>query len=446
MDIKKKAMNFAIQAHDGQFRKAELEKPVVYHAIDVANKLENYGYDDNVIAAGYLHDTIEDTKVKEEDILKEFGSDVCSLVVGASEKDKTLSWEERKSSTIKRVKNLDLRHKAVVTCDKISNMEDLRYKIGREGKIDLSAFNRGKSKKIWYWQEVYKSLIHNEKENLPMFIKLNQNLKDIEKMFNNNIDYYYPDIDIFNENLETDKVARTLHYQKLELLKLKSILQKLNNPNSYVVEFAGSSTKEKEILINKLKTYFMLSGFNVKVIKDFTQSPKYLKEIYPKIINDSNKNKAQKIATTKYVTATKNTIPSCILRELNETKREQDYDIILIDKSLFDRLIWVEILYQRKTISTKEYKRWINNYLSIIKNKINLVVALENKNSKEYNQALNSNLEIYIKQGINIHKNSIYSTLTSDIILNICNYIMNDMKVKNIEQSLKTLAKVKKNN
>ena len=125
MNIKEKAKEFAILAHKGQVRKSDKEKPMIIHPINVGLILEEYEFDDNVVASGYLHDVIEDTKYSEEDILKLFNEDITSLVVSASEMDKTLSWEERKQHTIDSIKNLDLRHKAIICADKISNLEDL---------------------------------------------------------------------------------------------------------------------------------------------------------------------------------------------------------------------------------------------------------------------------------------------------------------------------------
>ena len=140
MDIKERAKLFAINAHYGQVRKNEKDKPMIIHPINVANILSEYGFDDNVIAAGCLHDVVEDTKYNDEDLLKEFGEDILSLVMGASESDKKLSWEERKQYTIDKVKTLDIRHKAVVCADKISNLEDLQIVFEKNGKYDFSNF------------------------------------------------------------------------------------------------------------------------------------------------------------------------------------------------------------------------------------------------------------------------------------------------------------------
>ena len=99
---------------------------MIIHPINVGQILKQYGFDENVVSAGYLHDVVEDTSYEIEDIKDKFNDDIASLVYGASEPDKSLSWEERKKHTIEETKKLDLRHKAVICADKISNLEDLK--------------------------------------------------------------------------------------------------------------------------------------------------------------------------------------------------------------------------------------------------------------------------------------------------------------------------------
>ena len=84
MNLETKVRNFAIKAHRGQIRKSDPQKPMIIHPINVANILSEYGYDDNVVAAAYLHDVIEDTKYTKEDLLNEFNDDIVSLVLGAT--------------------------------------------------------------------------------------------------------------------------------------------------------------------------------------------------------------------------------------------------------------------------------------------------------------------------------------------------------------------------
>lgn len=66
----------------GQVRKSEPDKPMIIHSIVVGQLLESFGYDDNVVAAGYLHDVVEDTKYTIHNIEKEF----CKEIVVGLEK------------------------------------------------------------------------------------------------------------------------------------------------------------------------------------------------------------------------------------------------------------------------------------------------------------------------------------------------------------------------
>ena len=217
MDIKFEAKKFAIKAHEGQRRKSDKEKPMIIHPINVANILEQYNFDDFVIAAGYLHDVVEDTKYELSDIKEIFGEDIASLVEGASEPDKSLSWEERKQHTINTLKTLDIRHKAVVCADKISNLEDLRILFEIKGNYDFSAFKRGFESQRWYYTEIYNSLIYNEDSNNEMFVRLKEL---IDYIFYDKKDDYTKNI-IFKDKEDEYKKLINFHYRKEELYKLK---------------------------------------------------------------------------------------------------------------------------------------------------------------------------------------------------------------------------------
>lgn len=273
MNIQERAKIFAIKAHQGQVRKSDKEKPMIIHPINVADILREYGYDDNVVAAGYLHDVVEDTKYQEEDILKEFGEDITSLVMGASEKDKSLSWEERKEAVIKEIKNLDLRHKAIICADKISNLEDFNIISMIKGEYDFSSFRRGYDKQKWYYQEVYKKLIVNEDANLPMFKRLKSL---IDYVFNDlRGDEYLKDVIFVNDEEEYAELLK-LHYRKEEIYKLCKILPK----KPYIIEFTGTPRTGKTTLINIYKDFFKKKGFKVKVLEEFATSKKYKEELY----------------------------------------------------------------------------------------------------------------------------------------------------------------------
>lgn len=77
-----KAYAFAKKAHEGQTR--ETGEPFVHHSLHVADILLDFRMDADTIAAGLLHDTVEDTSVTVEDIKKEFNKEVAHMVQGVT--------------------------------------------------------------------------------------------------------------------------------------------------------------------------------------------------------------------------------------------------------------------------------------------------------------------------------------------------------------------------
>jgi RelA/SpoT family (p)ppGpp synthetase len=76
------AFDFAYQLHEGQFRASG--EPYIIHPIAVANLLRDIGASAAVIAAGFLHDVVEDTQVTPEEIEEHFGTEVRALVEGVT--------------------------------------------------------------------------------------------------------------------------------------------------------------------------------------------------------------------------------------------------------------------------------------------------------------------------------------------------------------------------
>ena len=436
MDMKEKAKLFAIKAHKGQIRKSDKEKPMIIHPINVANILSEYGYDDNVVAAAYLHDVIEDTKYTKEDLLKEFNEDIVSLVLGATEEDKSLSWEERKTITIDKVKDLDLRHKVVVCADKISNLEDMRIIFEVNGKRDFSAFKRGFDKQKWYYTEVYNSLIYNEDKDYVMFSRLKLLIDDI--FYDNKHDELERKI-FEGRKDEYNKLIR-LHYRKQEIYKMISVLDK-NKP--YVIEFTGTPRTGKTTLMNNLYDFFKKGGFTTSTLEEFTTSQRYKKEIYPRL-----KNEYKSVINTE--------IPKYVLENLNMAI-DKNNDIILIDRSLFDRMIWMDRLYNKNGVTEREYNDYIDKYTKIINDKIDIVIGLytdsltslrrdytanaslekrtflSEDNINEYNNSLMNMKELSNKENINFYLFDTTDKSERDISFEILDTILTDMRRKYIK-------------
>ncbi|RHW38127.1 bifunctional (p)ppGpp synthetase/guanosine-3',5'-bis(diphosphate) 3'-pyrophosphohydrolase [Neobacillus notoginsengisoli] len=159
MDLIEKALRIAGEAHDGQFRKLT-KMPYITHPAAVGMILQKYGYGEELIAAGILHDTVEDTNLSLNDIEREFGPMIAKIVAGCSEPDKSLSWEERKAHTIEFLKDAPIEIRAVACADKLHNIRSIRYDVEQSGEEVWKRFKRGRKEQEWYYRRLVQSLGH----------------------------------------------------------------------------------------------------------------------------------------------------------------------------------------------------------------------------------------------------------------------------------------------
>lgn len=145
------ALQFATNAHSGQYRKST-KIPYIVHPIDVMQHLIKHNASDNAVAAGILHDTLEDTKTTEQQLRQVFGDRIADLVVGASEADKTQTWEERKQHTMNALRQTNDTEQLMIVCaDKLSNISSISSDLKNVGDAVWARFNRGREQQKWYY-------------------------------------------------------------------------------------------------------------------------------------------------------------------------------------------------------------------------------------------------------------------------------------------------------
>ena len=173
------AFLFAMKAHEGQKRKDG--RAYLVHPVEVAMELAKNGADDEVICAGLLHDTIEDTAVTEEKLRQVFSERVISLVLCDSE-DKSLSWEERKMDAINRLRDPDASrdYKMLMCADKLVNLKNIQSEMRKSGDEVFQKFKRGKEKQAWLYRELVDAL--KELADLKMYQDL---ISVTEEVFEN---------------------------------------------------------------------------------------------------------------------------------------------------------------------------------------------------------------------------------------------------------------------
>ncbi|MFW5794872.1 MAG: HD domain-containing protein [Bacillota bacterium] len=168
-----KALEYSAVNHRGNVRKGS-NIPYIVHPVEVAMILRENSLTEEVIAAGLLHDVLEDTYISNEEIQKEFGKDILRLVVGASERldnRDERSWKERKKHTIDFLKNdANFKIRAIACADKLSNIRSMIRDLEHEDTEKFwDRFNAGAEEQKWYYESLVDSL--QELEGIKMYEK-----------------------------------------------------------------------------------------------------------------------------------------------------------------------------------------------------------------------------------------------------------------------------------
>jgi (p)ppGpp synthase/HD superfamily hydrolase len=121
-----RAADFAARRHTEQRRKGAAREPYTNHLTEVALLLAEAVEDDDdpLIAAGFLHDTLEDTVTEYEDLVAAFGADVAGLVSECTD-DKSLPKAERKRLQIETAAGKSERARLIKIADKTSNLRTI---------------------------------------------------------------------------------------------------------------------------------------------------------------------------------------------------------------------------------------------------------------------------------------------------------------------------------
>jgi guanosine-3',5'-bis(diphosphate) 3'-pyrophosphohydrolase len=118
-----KAFNFAAQKHSSQRRKGADAEPYINHPVEVGYLLavNTDGKDVDLICAGVLHDTLEDTETSYEELVREFGKTVADIVQECTD-DTSLTREERKRLQAENIGHKSDKAKMLKIADKTSNL------------------------------------------------------------------------------------------------------------------------------------------------------------------------------------------------------------------------------------------------------------------------------------------------------------------------------------
>ena len=158
-----KAVLFAVRAHAGTERRGK-GFPYIIHPMEAAEIVATITPDPELLAAAILHDTVEDTSVTVEDIRREFGDRIASLVAAESDielagQSEEESWHARKQAAIDRLAAASHDAKIVAMGDKLSNMRAISRDYAVIGDKLWNIFHvKEKSEHAWHYRGLAASL------------------------------------------------------------------------------------------------------------------------------------------------------------------------------------------------------------------------------------------------------------------------------------------------
>ncbi|MDX2439998.1 MAG: bifunctional (p)ppGpp synthetase/guanosine-3',5'-bis(diphosphate) 3'-pyrophosphohydrolase [Desulfobacterales bacterium] len=141
LDIIDRAYIYSARVHDGQMRLSG--EPYLSHPLEVASILADMNLDVVSVAAGFLHDVIEDTSATEEDIKEMFGQDVLNIVSGVTKLSKLpfRSSQARQAESIRKMilaMANDIRVVLIKLADRLHNMRTLQFHKNEQKKKKIA--------------------------------------------------------------------------------------------------------------------------------------------------------------------------------------------------------------------------------------------------------------------------------------------------------------------
>ena len=153
-----RAIEKAATIHDGQRRRGGDNPPYVSHLFSVAAIVSSYTDDEDTIIAALLHDALEDTRYRAEEITRDFGPAVLRIVEGVTEErirnGTAISWRERKGRYIEGLRDAPEGSLYVSAADKIHNLSSLIGEYRVVGPALWNVFPEGPAEHLWFFGEV----------------------------------------------------------------------------------------------------------------------------------------------------------------------------------------------------------------------------------------------------------------------------------------------------
>ncbi len=186
------AIVYAVVMHRLGMRKGTT-MPYIVHPLEVMHILEVMTGDKHLMAAGVLHDVVEDTDATIENVYAKFGEDVGALVEGHTEMHKEDPWEKRKQEALAHLAQAEEREQMLVLADKLANVRAIARDYARYGENLWQRFKRGKDVQSWYYHAAVKAMAALEFDSAaaPFYKEFEDKVNEVFGFEDGAADAYY---------------------------------------------------------------------------------------------------------------------------------------------------------------------------------------------------------------------------------------------------------------
>ncbi|MGL5870676.1 RelA/SpoT family protein [Clostridium chrysemydis] len=259
IELVKKAYYFAEEAHKEQKRISG--EPYIQHPVDVACILAELGMDTSTIAAGLLHDVIEDTDCSYEEMAKIFNEEIANLVDGVTKLGK-IEYKTREEQQADNVRKMllamakDIRVIIIKLADRLHNMRTLKYMSKEKQKIKAKevldiyaplAHRLGMSKIKWELEDLSFRYLHEE-EYYDLVKAIAEKRVEREEYIESVINDLYDKLD--ESGIDADIDGRPKHFY--------SIYRKMVNKNKSIEQIFDLTAIR--VLVNSVKDCYGVLG------------------------------------------------------------------------------------------------------------------------------------------------------------------------------------------
>jgi (p)ppGpp synthase/HD superfamily hydrolase len=179
-----RALRFAARAHRGQTRKGT-DVPYITHPVHVAAIVRHYGFPEEAIVAGLLHDVVEDQGVSLAAIQETFGATVAETVGALSEcrldrAGEVRPWHVRKAEAVEQIRKASAEAAAVKAADVLHNGQSILYDLRLDGAAVWLRFTKSPQEMLGYYTQIA-ALVRTKLGGHPLVGELLSVLAELEQ-------------------------------------------------------------------------------------------------------------------------------------------------------------------------------------------------------------------------------------------------------------------------